>query len=337
MQQAVDRLKRPLRDLRISVTDRCNFRCSYCMPQEIFGPDYAFLPQRAMLSNEEIVFAARSFARLGVQKIRLTGGEPLLRPNLDTLIASLVGETGIEDISLTTNASLLPRYAKKLKAAGLKRINISLDSLDTERFHLMSGGRSSPETVLRGIDAAEEAGLPMKINMVAKLGVNEQDILPMVDYFRERRITLRFIEFMDVGESNGWKLDQVVPAKRILELIASRYTFEPVDPEYRGEVASRYRFLDTGSEFGIITSISQPFCQDCNRARLSADGQLYTCLFATRGTDLKRKIRSGASQDELTSFVSNLWGLRDDQYSEDRSQGKPLNGDKKVEMSYIGG
>ncbi len=307
------------------------------MPQEIFGPDYAFLPKSVVLSNEEIVFAAKSFAALGVQKIRLTGGEPLLRPDLSELIAGLKSETAIEDISLTTNASLLPRYAKRLKAAGLTRINISLDSLDTERFAQMSGGRSSPEAVLRGIDAAEEAELSVKINMVAKLGVNEVDILPMVSYFRERKITLRFIEFMDVGETNGWKMNQVVPAKQILETINSQFEFETVEPSYRGEVASRYRFKDTGSEFGIITSISNPFCGTCNRARISAEGKLYTCLFASEGTDLKKRIRSGMSQEDFTDFVSKIWTTRDDQYSEDRSKGLPAKSDKKIEMSYIGG
>jgi len=307
------------------------------MPKEIFGPDYAFLPKEVLLTNQEIVFAAKSFVELGVQKIRLTGGEPLLRQNLCDLISSLSTETGVEDISLTTNASLLPRYAQKLKDAGLSRINISLDSLDPKRFALMSGGRSSPEAVIRGIDAAEKAGLRVKVNMVAKLGVNEEDLLPMVDYFRERHLTLRFIEFMDVGETNGWKMDQVVPAKQILETIASRYSFEPVDPSYRGEVASRYRFTDTASEFGIITSITNPFCGDCNRARISAEGKLYTCLFATAGTDLKKQIRTGISQEAFTQFVSKLWIARDDQYSEDRSNGLPLQNAKKVEMSYIGG
>lgn len=337
MNRVADRLNRPLRDLRISVTDQCNFRCSYCMPKEIFGPDYAFLPKDVVLTNEEIVFAARSFATLGVQKIRLTGGEPLLRSDLCELIASLTEETGIEDISLTTNASLLPRYAKKLKTVGLKRINISLDSLDTNRFAQMSGGRSSPEAVIRGIDAAEEAGLSIKVNMVAKLGLNDIDILPMVSYFRERKITLRFIEFMDVGETNGWKMDQVVPAKQILETIGSRFEFEPVDPSYRGEVASRYRFKDTGSEFGIITSITNPFCGDCNRARISAEGKLYTCLFASAGTDLKKQIRGGISQQDFTTLVSKLWIARDDQYSEDRSKGQVPKNNKKIEMSYIGG
>lgn len=337
MNRVADKLNRPLRDLRISVTDQCNFRCSYCMPKEIFGPDYAFLPKDVVLSNDEIVFAAKSFAELGVQKIRLTGGEPLLRPDLSELISALYSETGIEDISLTTNASLLPRYATKLKAAGLKRINISLDSLDADRFATMSGGRSSPKAVIRGIDAAEEAGLPVKVNMVAKLGINDMDILPMISYFRERKITLRFIEFMDVGETNGWKMNQVVPAKQILETIGNHFEFEAVDPSYRGEVASRYRFTDTGSEFGIITSITNPFCGDCNRARISAEGKLYTCLFANTGTDLKKQIRAGISQKDFTQFVSKLWIGRDDQYSDDRSKGRPLTKDKKVEMSYIGG
>ncbi len=337
MSRIADKLNRPLRDLRISVTDQCNFRCSYCMPKEIFGPDYAFLPKHVVLSNEEIVFAAKSFAALGVEKIRLTGGEPLLRPDLSELIASLKSETSIEDISLTTNASLLPRYALKLKDAGLKRINISLDSLDTERFSLMSGGRSSPQAVIRGIDAAEKAGLPIKINMVAKLGLNEVDILPMISYFRDRRITLRFIEFMDVGETNAWKMDQVVPAEAILETIAQHYAFEPVAPSYRGEVSSRYRFTDIGSEFGIITSITNPFCGNCNRARISAEGKLYTCLFSSAGTDLRKHIRSGISQDDFTEIVSKLWIGRDDQYSEDRSKGKPLDNKQKIEMSYIGG
>ncbi|MDQ8184730.1 GTP 3',8-cyclase MoaA [Pelagicoccus sp. SDUM812002] len=337
MNRVADKLNRPLRDLRISVTDQCNFRCSYCMPREIFGPEYAFLPKDKVLSNEEIVFVAKSFAQLGVQKIRLTGGEPLLRPNLSELIAIINTETSIKDISLTTNASLLPRYAQKLKDAGLKRINISLDSLDTDRFALMSGGRSSPEAVIRGIDAAEKAGLPVKINMVAKLGVNEQDILPMVSYFRGRKITLRFIEFMDVGETNAWKMDQVVPAKRILETIGEHFQFEAVDPSYTGEVASRYRFLDTGSEFGIITSITSPFCGTCNRARISAEGKLFTCLFASEGTDLRKHVRAGISQEEFTSLVSKIWISRDDQYSEDRSKGRPSRSNKKVEMSYIGG
>lgn len=337
MSTAIDTLSRPLRDLRISVTDRCNFRCSYCMPAEIFGPDYAYLPKHAVLSYEEITMIAQSAVSLGVKKIRITGGEPLLRRDLSNLIDKLASEVGVSDISLTTNGVLLPKLATKLKAAGLKRVNVSLDSLDTERFAKMNGGRGKPEAVLAGIDAAQDAGLPAKVNMVAQLGVNEQDILPMIDYFREKKIALRFIEYMDVGQSNGWKLDQVVPAKQILAKVAEKYEFEPVDPNYRGEVASRYRFLDTDTEFGIITSISKPFCGDCNRARLSAEGKLYTCLFATAGTDLKSRIRNGLSQEELTKFLSKIWIQRKDRYSEDRHQGKPLSKEGKVEMSYIGG
>ncbi len=336
MNAVQDKLKRPLRDLRISVTDRCNFRCSYCMPREVFGPDYAFLPRQQLLSYEEIVFAARSFASLGVQKIRITGGEPLMRRDLDLLIRMLSDEVGVSDISLTTNGVLLPRSAAKLKKAGLQRINVSLDSLDTERFAKMNGGSAKPEAVIRGIDEAEEAGLQVKINMVAKLGVNEVDILPMVDYFRQRRMTLRFIEFMDVGATNQWRLDDVVPAKRILDIIGKRYAFEPVDAEYRGEVASRYRFLDSGTEFGIISSITQPFCQDCNRARVSAEGKLYTCLFANTGTDLKTVIRSGVSQEEFTEYVSKIWTRRDDQYSALRNA-EASDDPNRIEMSYIGG
>ncbi|MBC2607208.1 GTP 3',8-cyclase MoaA [Pelagicoccus albus] len=337
MSQVKDQLNRPLRDLRISLIDRCNLRCSYCMPKEVFGPDYAFLPKTSLLSNEEILFVAKSFVELGVQKLRLTGGEPLLRPNLDSLISYLYQNTGVKDISLTTNGLLLPRYADKLKRAGLRRINVSLDSLDPARFAVMSGGKSDPEAVLRGITAAEKAGLPVKVNMVAKQGVNEMDILPMVDFFRSKGITLRFIEFMDVGETNRWSLKEVVPAKRILDLISEKYEFEAVDPDYKGEVATRYRFKDTRSEFGIITSITNPFCGDCNRARISADGKLYTCLFSNQGTDLRKSIREGITQDEFTNYVSKLWSKRDDRYSEDRSQSKSPVKRKKIEMSYIGG
>lgn len=338
MKDVVDTLGRPLRDLRISLTDRCNFRCSYCMPKEVFGPDYAFLPKSALLSGDEIVSLARCFAALGIQKVRLTGGEPLLRPDLVEIVRRIAGEIGVPDVSLTTNGSLLPRYARALKDAGLARVNVSLDSLDPARFRLMSGDRSSPETVLRGIDAAEAAGLPVKINMVAKRGANEQDILSMVAYFRERRMTLRFIEFMDVGETNHWRRDEVVPEIQILNTIRSAFEFEPVDPEYRGEVAARYRFTDNGVEFGIITSITQPFCRDCNRARLSADGKLYTCLFATQGADIKAFMRGGATASELTERIAQIWGRRKDRYSEERSAAatKPASG-QKIEMSYIGG
>lgn len=340
MKNIADKLGRPLRDLRISLTDQCNFRCAYCMPKELFGPDFAFLPQEAVLSDDEIIRVAQSFHLLGVQKIRLTGGEPLLRPQVDRLIGRLVSEVGIADISLTTNASLLPRYARALKAAGLRRLNISLDSLDPDRFAQMSGGRSSPQAVLKGIEAARSAGLPAKINMVARKGVNECDILPMIAFCRREGLTLRFIEFMDVGESNGWKLKEVVPAERILETISREYAFEPVDPDYRGEVATRYRFLDNGVEFGVITSISQPFCRDCNRARLSADGKVYTCLFASSGHDLKALLRAGIDQQALDAAIEQIWLGRKDQYSADRSRNPEAPSSperRKIEMSYIGG
>ncbi|MDQ8204223.1 GTP 3',8-cyclase MoaA [Pelagicoccus sp. SDUM812003] len=337
MSQITDKLGRPLRDLRISVTDRCNFRCTYCMPRELFGPDHVFLPRSALLSYEELVRLAHAFVKLGVKKIRITGGEPLLRRDLPVLISKLTQEVGIEDISLTTNGVLLPRLAGQLKDAGLKRINVSLDSLDTDRFAAMNGQSSSPQKVIDGIDAAQSAGLSVKVNMVAKLGMNDCDILPMTEYFRERKITLRFIEFMDVGETNQWKLGEVVPAKQILDTIASRFSFKPVDPSYRGEVATRYRFDDTDCEFGIITSITNPFCGDCNRARISAEGDFYTCLFASSGISLKEKIRSGVSDDELLQFLSRIWLGRHDRYSEDRHKGVPAERKKKVEMSYIGG
>lgn len=307
------------------------------MPSEIFGPDYAFLPRKALLSYEEIVRVAKSFQLLGVKKIRLTGGEPLLRRDLDQLIAMLSEAVPEVELSLTTNGTLLPLHAKKLKEAGLKRINVSLDSLDEERFAQMNGERSTPEKVLKGIDAAEEAGLSLKVNMVAKRGVSDADILPMVDYFHDRKITLRFIEFMDVGETNQWNLKEVIPAKEILDTIATKHKFEAVDPDYRGEVARRYRFTDNGSEFGIITSITNPFCGDCNRARISAEGKLYTCLFATHGTDLKTFLRSTYSDEELTQFLSKIWIQRKDRYSEDRASGIPVSNTKKIEMSYIGG
>lgn len=307
------------------------------MPKEVFGPDFVFLPKQELLTDNEIVRIARAFKAFGLKKIRLTGGEPLMRRDLDKLIHRFIEELQIDDISLTTNGSLLPRYAQRLKDAGLSRINISLDSLDTERFAKMNGGKATPETVIRGIDAAEAAGLAIKVNMVAKLGVNDVDILPMIDYFRERRLTLRFIEYMDVGESNQWSLKEVVPATQILETIASKHAFEAVDPDYRGEVASRYRFPDTGSEFGIITSITKPFCLDCNRARLSANGQLFTCLFASSGFDVKAFMRSGVDDAILTEYLANIWLKRRDKYSMDRSAGQSVAHGKKVEMSYIGG
>ena len=331
----LDKLKRPLRDLRISVTDQCNFRCAYCMPKELFGPDFPFLSKKEILTNEEVVTVARVFARLGIEKIRLTGGEPLLRKDLPALVEELNGIENVEDLSLTTNGTLLPRYAKALKEAGLRRINISLDGLDEAVFKRMNGGRGSVKSVLDGIDAAVEAGFRLKVNMVAKKGVNDSEILPMVRYFKERGISLRFIEYMDVGNTNQWKLNEVVSAKEILDAIGSEFEFEPVDPSYRGEVANRYRYLDTPVEFGIINSITKPFCRDCNRARLSADGQIFTCLFASKGHDIRALLRSGSGFEELVESISSIWGQRTDRYSEERTESK--SDAKKVEMSYIGG
>lgn len=330
-----DQLGRPLRDLRISLTDQCNFRCAYCMPKEIFGPDYAYLPKNEILANEELIRLACCFAQLGIEKIRLTGGEPLLRKDLVPLIGELTQIEGVKDISLTTNASLLPRYAMKLKDAGLDRINISMDGLDPNVFKKMSGGRGDPNAVLEGIAAAQDAGLEIKVNMVVKKGVNESEVLPMVRLFRKKLITLRFIEYMDVGNSNQWKSEEVFPAKEILNTIAKEFSFEPIDPNYRGEVAARYRYTDLPVEFGLISSITKPFCSDCNRARLSADGKLFTCLFATKGHDLRALLRSNASDDELTECISRLWQRRKDRYSEERSNADQTK--RKIEMSYIGG
>ncbi len=333
--QMKDTLNRPLRDLRISVTDQCNFRCAYCMPREVFGPDYPFLPKGDILGDDEIVLLARSFARLGIEKIRLTGGEPLLRKDLPDLVGKLAGVEGVEDLSLTTNGVLLPRHARALKEAGLDRINISLDSLNADIFRQMSGGKGDPEAVLKGIEAARAAHLNVKVNMVVKKGVNDQEVLPMVRHFREQRTTLRFIEYMDVGNTNQWRSAEVQSAKELLDTIGREFEFEPVDPNYRGEVAARYRYMDIPVEFGIINSITKPFCSDCNRARLSADGKLFTCLFATAGHDLRAIVREGASEDRLVDHISKIWLQRKDRYSEERSEqstGKP-----KIEMSYIGG
>jgi cyclic pyranopterin phosphate synthase len=330
-----DQLKRPLRDLRISVTDRCNFRCRYCMPSEIFDNDYPFLMKKELLSFEEIVHFTHLFVSLGVKKIRITGGEPLLRPNLPQLIKDLQRIKGIEDIALTTNGVLLPRYAKDLKDAGLKRITISLDSLDDERFGYINGRGIGVKAVLDGIEAAEQVGMSIKINMVVKKGVNDQDILPMARYFRGTGHILRFIEFMDVGNTNGWRMDEVVSKKEILEIINKEMPIEPIEPNYTGEVADRYRYIGTNEEIGVIASVTDVFCSTCTRARLSADGQLYTCLFATKGYDLKKPLRSGATDEELLQIISEIWLQRTDRYSEDRLLN--TNRHRKIEMSYIGG
>ncbi|HET6696941.1 MAG TPA: GTP 3',8-cyclase MoaA [Gaiellaceae bacterium] len=335
MEQLVDRLGRPIRDLRISVTDRCNFRCVYCMPKEVFGRDYPFLRRAELLTFEEIERLARTFAGLGVEKIRITGGEPLLRRDLETLLAMLAAIPGV-DLTLTTNGALLAHKAQALKDAGLNRITVSLDSLDDETFRAMNDVDFPVERVLAGIDAALAAGLePVKVNVVVKRGVNEGGILPMAEYFRGTGVVLRFIEYMDVGHTNGWRLDDVVPAGEIVTAIDAEHPLEPVEPAYSGEVANRWRYRDGSGEIGVIASVSQPFCGTCTRARLSAEGKLHTCLFATRGHDLRALVRGGASDEELSTAIAGIWAVRDDRYSELRTaETADL---PKVEMSYIGG
>ncbi len=330
-----DRFGRPLRDLRISVTDRCNFRCVYCMPKEVFGRDYSFLPRTQLLDYEEIERLSRVFVDHGLQKIRITGGEPLVRKNLDRLVAMLAAIPGL-DLTLTTNGSLLAAQAQALRDAGLGRITVSLDSLDDEVFQAMNDVDFPVDRVLGGIDAAEAAGFsPIKVNVVVRRGLNEDSVLPMARYFRERGHILRFIEYMDVGHTNGWRLDDVVPAAEIVAAIDAELPLEPVEPGYRGEVAQRYAYRDGGGEVGVISSVTQPFCGDCTRARLSADGKLYTCLFAVRGHDLRDLLRGGASDEDLYDAVGAIWARRTDRYSELRSASTPDL--PKVEMSYIGG
>jgi GTP 3',8-cyclase len=331
-----DTMGRPLHDLRISVTDRCNFRCVYCMPRAVFGPDHAFLPRAELLSFEEIERLVRVFTGLGVEKVRLTGGEPLVRRDLEQLVGAIAAIPGVRDLTLTTNGVLLPSLAGKLKAAGLHRVTISLDADDDETFMRLNDARVPVARVMAGIEAAEAAGLgPIKLNMVVKRGWNEHAILPMARRFRGTGRILRFIEYMDVGHSNGWRLDDVVSADEILAAISEEFPLEPMEPTARGEVAERYRYADGAGQIGIIASVSRPFCGDCNRARLSADGQLYTCLFATAGHDLRALVRGGATDMELEAAVRRIWSTRDDRYSELRS----LNTIDlpKVEMSYIGG
>ena len=331
----LDLFKRPLRDLRVSVTDRCNFRCVYCMPKEIFGKGYQFLPQDQVLTFEEIARLVRSFAELGVQKVRLTGGEPLVRRDLEKLVGMLA-EIPDLDLTLTTNGSLLAEKAAALAAAGLKRVTVSLDSLDDATFKRMNDVDFPVQRVLDGIAAAERAGLaPIKVNMVVRRGLNEDSVLPMARHFRNSGHVLRFIEYMDVGTSNGWRLDDVVPARELIASINNEFPLEPVQAGYRGEVAARYRYRDGGGEIGVISSVTQPFCADCTRARLSADGSLYTCLFATQGHDLRALVRSGASDEDIRVAVMSVWAAREDRYSELRSS--ETAGLNKIEMSFIGG
>jgi len=331
----LDTRGRPLRDLRISITDRCNFRCRYCMPKEIFNREYEFLKRGLLLSFEEITRLARIFTTLGVEKVRITGGEPLLRKGVEELVAQLA-DVGIADLTLTTNGALLEKKAPLLAEAGLRRITVSLDSLDPDVFAAMNDADFPVSGVLDGIDAAAAAGLaPVKINMVVKRGVNDDGVLAMAEHFRGSGHIVRFIEFMDVGMSNGWRLDDVVSAKQIIETISAKHPLEPVDANYDGEVAGRWRYRDGGGEIGAISSISKPFCGSCTRARLSAEGSLYTCLFASGGVDLRDPIRSGATDDDLARLITGIWEGRSDRYSELRSAATldlP-----KVEMSYIGG
>lgn len=334
-----DTLGRPLRDLRISVMDRCNFRCPYCMPKETFHDKYRFLASRERLSFEEIVRLTRLFAQLGVRKLRLTGGEPLLRSNLADLIGDLTEIPGIEDIALTTNGVLLAKYAAELKAAGLKRITVSLDSLDHAVFAKMSGGFDGVDDVLNGIEHARRAGLePIKVNAVIQRGVNDHTALDLVERFRGTGVIVRFIEYMDVGNRNAWSQDLVVPSKELAARIAERWPLEPLRRDYRGEVAERYRFTDGSGEVGFISSVTQPFCGDCSRARLSSDGVIYTCLFATHGTNLRDALRNGATDEQLLDILRNTWLKRSDRYSELRATLRKEHGDeRKVEMFYIGG
>ena len=330
-----DSLSRPLRDLRISVTDRCNFRCVYCMPREIFGRDYQFLDRTELLTFEEITRLARVFVELGVSKIRLTGGEPLVRRDIGGLVAMLAGIPGL-DLTMTTNGSLLPSMAGGLRRAGLQRLTVSLDSLDDQVFGAMNDVDFPVARVLDGIRAAAEAGLaPVKVNMVVKRGVNDSSLLPMAEYFRGTGHILRFIEYMDVGQTNGWRLDEVVPAAEIVRRIGERFPLEPLEPTYRGEVARRWRYRDGQGEIGLIASVTQAFCRDCTRARLSAEGQLFTCLFASQGHDLRAVLRQGASEVDLAEDIRGLWTLRADRYSEIRSA--QTSGLSRIEMSYIGG
>jgi cyclic pyranopterin phosphate synthase len=330
-----DTLGRPLRDLRISVTDRCNFRCVYCMPKEIFGRGYQFLPKADLLTYEELDRLARIFVRLGVEKIRLTGGEPLTRREVEILVAKLAAIPDL-DLTLTTNGSLLEDKAQALKDAGLKRITVSLDSLDDAVFRSMNDVDFPVDRVLAAMDRAHEVGLrPVKVNMVVKRGMNEDSVVPMARFFREKGYILRFIEYMDVGHSNGWRMDDVVPAREIVRCIGEVFPVEPIAPNYAGEVAERWRYADGSGEFGVIASVTQAFCRDCTRARLSAEGKLYTCLFATEGTDLRALLRGGASDDDIAAKIADVWNARTDRYSEIRSEGTiPL---QKIEMSYIGG
>ncbi len=335
--QLTDTFDRPLRDLRISVTDRCNFRCVYCMPKDLFGSNHQFLERKKLLSFEEIERIARLCVGHGVKKIRVTGGEPLIRREVERLVERLAGLVGLEDLSLTTNAAALTRNkAQRLKDAGLGRITISLDSLDDDAFKGINDVDFPVKRVLQAIENAATVGIsPIKINMVVKRGVNEQSVIPMARYFRSTGHIVRFIEYMDVGTSNGWRLDEVVSAAEIVETINAEYPIEPATPNYRGEVAKRWRYRDGAGEIGVIASVTQPFCGTCSRARLSADGSLYTCLFATKGHDLRRLLRGDASDEHIAQVIGSIWSRRSDRYSDMRTGETSVS--PKIEMSYIGG
>ncbi|WJP97955.1 GTP 3',8-cyclase MoaA [Macrococcus bovicus] len=335
-EQITDKLGRPIRDLRISVTDRCNFRCTYCMPKEIFGDDYVFMPKDELLSFEELTRIARQYAVLGVKKIRLTGGEPLLRRDLPLLIRELNQIPGIEDIGLTTNGLLLKKHGQALYDAGLRRLNISLDALD-ETFEAVNGRGIQAEAILEQIDYAKNLGFDIKVNMVIQKGMNEHQIVPMVEYFRDKEITLRFIEFMDVGNDNGWNFDKVITKQELLDQLTDLFDIQPVAPKYFGEVAKYYQHAN-GSKLGFITSVSESFCSSCTRVRLSSDGKIFGCLFATGGFDLKQFIRQGVTDEELRLQLSRLWSARSDRYSDERTEETVRNRQKKkINMNYIGG
>lgn len=331
-----DQLNRPIRDLRISVTDRCNFRCTYCMPKEIFGDDYVFLPKHELLSFEELIRIAKSYVSLGVKKIRITGGEPLLRRDVPDLIQAINQIEGIEDIGLTTNGLLLKKQGKALYDAGLRRLNISLDALD-ETFEQVNGRQIKANMILDQIEYAQSLGFDIKVNMVVQKGMNEHQIIPMVRYFKERQITLRFIEFMDVGNDNGWNFDKVITKQELIEQIKQEFEISQESPKYFGEVAKYYTH-DNGAKLGFITSVSESFCSSCTRVRLSSDGKVFSCLFAISGFDLKRYIRSGVTDEELRTTLIELWEHRTDRYSDERTEETvKLRQKKKINMNYIGG
>ncbi|RMF76347.1 MAG: GTP 3',8-cyclase MoaA [Chloroflexi bacterium] len=332
-----DQFQRPLRDLRISVTDRCNFRCPYCMPAEIFGAGYKFLPKSELLTFSEMTRLVQILVGLGVVKLRLTGGEPLLRRDIEQLVAMLAAIDGVEDMAMTTNAYLLPGKVQALREAGLQRLTISLDSLDDAVFRKMNGDRACVADVLKGLEAAEQAGFsPLKINAVVQRGVNDHTIVDLARFFKERGHILRFIEYMDVGNINGWRMDDVVPASEIVSRIDAEMPLEALPPNYPGEVATRFRYRDGGGEVGVIASVTKPFCGGCTRLRLSCEGVFYTCLFAAQGTDLRTPMRDGASDDELKAIVRKMWRERTDRYSEERTEVTSAPA-QKVEMYHIGG